>query len=76
MRKTTITCDHCGKTIENDINGFPHYLNNVNIHLTYWHGGSMGGEEDVDRYNFEICGECARKLSHQIKKWLNKEEIK
>ena len=75
MRETIITCDRCGKKIGNDINGFPHYLNSVNIRLTYWHGGSMGGDEDVDKHSFEICGDCARELSYIIEKW-RKNQIK
>lgn len=39
MRKVTITRDRCGKEITNDINGFPYYLNDINIILHY------GGEQ-------------------------------
>ena len=76
MRKTIITCDRCGKEISNDINGFPHYLNDIDIRLNYWHGGSMGGEEDVDRLHYEICGDCARSLYHALKKWFKNTEEK
>lgn len=76
MRKTTITCDRCGKEITDDINGFPHYLNNINLNLNYWHGGSMGGEEDIDRLHYEICGDCARSLYYTLKKWFKKTEDK
>lgn len=70
MKTEIITCDRCGKDITNNIQ----YLNNINLNLKYWHGGSMGGEEDVDRLQCEICGDCARSLYYTFKKWLGRRD--
>lgn len=65
MKTEKFVCDKCKKEIKN-----AQYLSHVDISLRYWHGGSMGGEEDIDRYTFDLCGDCAEQLSSNIKKWL------
>ena len=65
MKKTIITCDKCGKNLDLD-----NYHNHVKIDLYYWHGGSMGGEEDRDKFDFDLCESCAEKLSNLIDNWL------
>ena len=37
----------------------------------------MGGEEDLDRFDFDLCDKCARQLSSLIENWLKekKEEL-
>ena len=65
MKKTIITCDSCGKDIASD-----KYYNRIAFNLYYWHGGSLGGEEDKDKFDFDICESCAEKLSNLIDNWL------
>lgn len=67
MKKTIITCDRCGKNLDLDPNN---YRNHVNFNLYYWHGGSLGGEEDKDKFDFDFCESCAEKLSNLINNWL------
>ena len=65
MKKTTITCDRCGK----EINGYE-YHNHLDFCLDYWHGGSLGGSEDEEKFDVDLCGDCAQELSYNIKQWL------
>ena len=64
MKKTIITCDRCGRETSDN------YRNHVNFNLYYWHGGSIGGEEDKDKFDFDLCDSCAEKLSNLIDNWL------
>ncbi len=64
MEITKIICDKCGKEIGS------YYISHVNLCLRYWHGGSIGGEEDEDKYSFDLCDDCSRQLSYKIKDWL------
>lgn len=70
MRKEVITCDRCGKDITLSVQMW-NRQHHINLNLYYWHGGSMGGEEDIDNFNIDLCDECARDLSNNISKWLN-----
>ena len=72
MKKTIYTCDRCGKEITEDINGHPRYLNTFNLRFYFWHGGSMGGEEDISHIECELCEDCTRNFYHNIKNWLEK----
>ncbi len=69
MKKTIITCDRCGKDIT-----LNKYYNRIAFNLYYWHGGSLGGEEDKDKFDFDICESCAEKLSNLINNWLKNEK--
>jgi len=42
----------------------------VEFTLEYWHGGSIGGEEDRDHFDLDLCDDCSRELSYMIKKWI------
>lgn len=66
MKKQTIICDRCGK----DITGSTNYRNHLDITLEYWHGGSLGGIEDEDNFDVDLCDDCAQKLSTIIDKFL------
>ena len=69
MKEETYKCDRCGEDITLGVQMW-HRPHHVNFALYYWHGGSMGGEEDVDRFDFDLCDNCARQLSSLIKNWL------
>ena len=69
MKKTIITCDRCGIDLETQ-----GYRNHVNFNLYYWHGGSIGGEEDKEKFDFDLCESCARKLTNLINNWLKNEK--
>lgn len=69
MRKETILCDRCGKDITDS-----EYHNHIDLELKYWHGGSMGGEEDIDYHELDLCHDCARDLSMFIKTWKKSEK--
>lgn len=64
MRKETILCDRCGEDITDSW-----YRNHIHLELNYWHGGSMGDDEDRDYHELDLCHDCARDLSMFIKKW-------
>lgn len=72
MRKEVIKCDKCGKDISPDKN----YgcTSHIKFKLRYWHGGSMGGEEDDDNFSLDLCDDCSRELSMMIKNWLKKKK--
>jgi hypothetical protein len=59
-----IICDKCGKEITNLT-----YYNKLKFTLRYWRGGSMGGREDDENFDIDICGECAGSLSLLLKRW-------
>jgi len=61
-----IICDKCGKEITN-----LNYYNKLKFTLRYWHGGSMGGREDDENFDIDICEECAISLSGLLEKWMN-----
>lgn len=63
MKKIIITCDRCGKDLDLT------YRNHINFNLYYWHGGILGGEEDNDKFDLDICESCAEKLSKLIDNW-------
>ena len=49
----------------------------IKFTLRYWHGGSLGGKEDEDDVELDLCDDCSRYLSDNIKKWLeNKIDFK
>ena len=71
MKKEVIKCDKCGKDI------FPDKIlyartSHIKFKLSYWHGGSIGGSEDDDDFNLDLCDDCSRELSMMIKNWLKK----
>lgn len=69
MKVEQIKCDRCGKDIspETILYGCKSH---INFELEYWHGGSMGGDEDIDKFELDLCDECSRDLSYNIKNWL------
>ena len=69
MKKTIITCDRCGKDLDLD-----NYRNHVNFNLYYWHGGSLGGEEDKDKFDFDLCESCDEELSNLIDNWFKNKQ--
>ena len=69
MKKTTITCDRCGEEISGHA-----YLSHIDIILRYWHGGSVGGLEDEEKFDIDLCGDCACELSGKLKVWLKEKE--
>lgn len=42
----------------------------INTRFNAWHGGSIGGEEDKDKFDFDLCESCAEELSNLIDIWL------
>jgi len=69
MKSTVVTCDRCGKDISPDKSLYGH-RSHIQFTLEYWHGGSMGGEEDRDHFNLDLCESCSRVLSMRLKEWL------
>lgn len=68
MRKEIVNCDKCGKDMTHSPN---HYNNHLKFSLYYWHGGSVGGDEDKKEFDIDLCEDCARKLSGVLSSWLN-----
>ena len=66
MRKEIITCDKCGC----DMTGTVFNQNHLNFTLRYWHGGSMGGNEDKTKFDIDLCENCSRELAGYIRHWL------
>ena len=66
---TVIKCDRCGKDISPDKILYGE-RSHINFTLEYWHGGSMGGEEDRDHFDIDLCDQCSRNLSIFLKEWL------
>lgn len=54
MKITVIKCDRCGKDITDS-----NYKSHIRFTIRYWHGGSMGGAEDEDCHEFDLCDDCA-----------------
>lgn len=69
MRKEIIKCDRCGKDISPDVLMY-RYSSHIEFTLRYWHGGSMGGSEDEDNFVLDLCDNCSKELSGNIRKWL------
>ena len=68
MKTVQVTCDRCGKDAVN-----PHYhycQNHLKLMLIYWHGGSVGGKEDEENFEFDLCEKCAEEFSNMIKGFL------
>jgi len=71
MRKTVITCDFCGKEIENEIDmitlstfrSFTPYDPN-DISALYNKDGTVKGPEMTD---YDICADCLTELQSHIK---------
>ena len=75
MRKQIIKCDRCGKDISPDVLMYG-CSSHIEFTLKYWHGGSVGGEEDSDHFKLDLCDECSRKLSYMINNWLKERKEK
>jgi len=69
MRSMVIICDRCGKDISPDKRMYSK-ISHIGFTLEYWHGGSMGGEEDRDRYDLDLCEDCSRDLARVMDGWL------
>ena len=69
MKTEVIKCDRCGKDISPDV-VYAENTSHLEFELNYWHGGSIGGEEDIDRFELDLCNDCSRDLSYQIKEWI------
>ena len=54
MRVTVIKCDRCGRDITDS-----RYKNHISFTLRYCHYGSIGGSEDEDEHEFDLCDDCA-----------------
>jgi len=67
MRDIVVKCDRCGKDISSDT-----YKTHLNLELYYRHYGSIGGDEDIDELDFDLCDDCSRILSYNIKRFLKK----
>lgn len=65
MIEKRIICDKCGKEITNF-----NYYNKLKFTLRYWHGGSIGGSEDDENFDIDLCEECANSLSWLLNKWI------
>lgn len=75
MRKQVIKCDKCGKNISPDV-VYAENTSHIKFALNYWHGGSIGGEEDIDRFELDLCDDCSRELSYLIKEWIKEKKRK
>ena len=73
MKKEFIKCDRCGKDISPDKRLYGRF-SHIEFVLEYWHGGSIGGEEDEDNYALDLCDDCSRDLATKIDAWLNKKK--
>ena len=76
MKKQIIKCDRCGEDISPDVLMYG-CSSHIKFTLRYWHGGSLGGKEDEDDVELDLCDDCSRYLSDNIKIWLeNKIDFK
>ena len=71
MRKEIVTCDKCGKDMTD---GNQYYNNHLKFTLRYWQGGSMGGDEDESKFDIDLCEDCTRELSGNIRQWLREKK--
>lgn len=65
MKITVIKCDRCGKDITDS-----QYKNHIRFTIRYWHGGSMGGSEDEDCHEFDLCDDCAMEYGSLTRKFM------
>lgn len=75
MRKEVIKCDKCGEDISPDRILYGK-KSHIEFELNYWHGGSVGGEEDIDRFELDLCDNCSRELSQNINDWIKSNKRK
>lgn len=73
MKKQVLICDRCGKDISQDtiLHGCK---SNINIDLEFCHYGSMGGEEDLEHFELDLCDDCSRDLYYKLKNWLKEKK--
>lgn len=69
-KKEIVKCDKCGKDISPDVIQYG-CKSHIEFELNYWHGGSLGGREDTDEFEIDLCDDCSRKLAQMINNWLN-----
>lgn len=69
MKEVVIKCDRCGEDISPSVILYGN-RSHIKFELNYWHGGSIGGDEDIDKFELDLCDDCSRELSHKIKEWL------
>ena len=69
MKKQIIKCDRCGEDISPDVLMYG-CSSHIEFTLRYWHGGSIGGKEDEDNFELDLCDDCSRSLSYNIRNWL------
>jgi hypothetical protein len=69
MKVTVIKCDRCGKDISDS-----HYKNRIRFTIRYWHGGSIGGSEDEDEHEFDLCGDCAMEYGELTKNFIEQKD--
>ena len=72
MKKEIYKCDRCGDDISPDKIMYGR-RSHIAFTLEYWHGGSIGGEEDRDHFNYDLCEDCSRELSWIMRKWMKRE---
>ena len=70
MRKEVVKCDKCHGDISPD-KIFYARTSHIEFTLVYWHGGSIGGKEDEDNFELDLCDDCSRELSQMITNWLS-----
>jgi len=69
MKKEVIKCDRCGRDISPDKLMYG-CKSHIELDLEYCHYGSIGGSEDIDHFELDLCDDCSRDLSAFIKYWL------
>lgn len=69
MKITVIKCDRCGKDITDS-----HYKNHIRFTIRYWLGGSIGGSEDEDCHEFDLCDGCAMGYGSLTKNFIEQKD--
>ena len=69
MKIHVIKCDRCGKDISPDKILYGR-KSHIEFTLEYCHYGSIGGKEDEDYFELDLCDKCSSDLSYKMKNWL------
>lgn len=75
MKEEIVKCDKCGKDISPKKRLYAS-ASHIEFQLEYWHGGSVGGLEDIDEFKLDLCDDCSRELSCMIQNWIKPKKIK
>lgn len=63
MKEIITYCDCCGEKTEKI-----HFKGSIlKFEMEEWSGGSMGGSEDAEHCDIELCADCAHKIESFLK---------